>query len=189
MPGREGVGPQAIFQFSKEIVRLERETGTTLSLGYELIFLPVPAGDPWLVLALLWGWSALLVHLPLLAWAPLSPHSFQELSLALLVRYRLPGAPSDSISCLGMGKWALQLIKLLEDLNQSNLHPLQPIIWSECTPDLVLLTSEAAGFGVAPQALKNYLPRSVFWCYKPSLLLYYSQILSDWIPDSSQFPW
>lgn len=37
--------------------------------------------------------------------------------------------------------------KLLEDLESVKSAPLQPIIWSECTPDLVLLTSEAAGWG------------------------------------------
>lgn len=144
--GGRGLGPSRLFSIFQRGCQVRKRPGATLSLGYELIFLPVPAGeDPMTGIGFALG--LICSACPPASW--LEHHCTTQLPGVVPSssgQMRLPGA-SDSSSCLGMGKWALQLIKLLEDLNQANLHPLQPIIWSECTPDLVLLTSEAAGWG------------------------------------------
>ena len=85
---------------------------------------------------------------------------------------RLPGA-SDSSSCLSMGKWALQLIKLLWGSESVKSEPPPNQLSGQSVPLIWFCWQVKLLVGVAPQALKDYLPRSVCWCYKPSLLLYH----------------
>ena len=114
--GRRGTGHSGLLSISQQSLRL-RGAGVTLSLGYEWILLPVCSEGMLhsLVLALLWGWSALLSTSWLkhhwtarLSGVVVSPSSKMGLENAL---HR--GWGCDSSSCLNMAKLGLRTSKTL----------------------------------------------------------------------------
>ena len=106
------MGPSRLFSIFQRCSQVRERPGATLSLGYELIFLSVPAWeDPMTGIGFALG--VICSAYPPASW--LEHHRTTQLSGVVPSssgQMRLPGA-SDSSSCLSMGKWALQLIKLL----------------------------------------------------------------------------
>ena len=110
--GGRGLGPSRPFSIFQRGSQVTERPGATLSLDYELIFLLVPAWeDP--MAGIGFALEVICFARPPASWR--EHHCTTQLPEVVpssSSQMRLPGVVNSS-SCLGMGKWALQLIKLL----------------------------------------------------------------------------
>lgn len=106
------MGPSRLFSIFQRASQVAERPGATLSLDYELILLLVPAWeDPMIGIGFALG--VICSAHPPASWR--EHHCTTQLPGVVPSssgQMRLPGA-CDSSYCLGMGKWALQLIQLL----------------------------------------------------------------------------